>query len=314
MSNPPVLRFLARISVFLGALVTFSFALVVTVNGLAAMIGGGRLNAFGRKVDRLASVEGPKLVLMGGSNLAYGVDSRLLEEELGMPVVNLGLQGSIPVDFQLKTVTPFLGPGDILVNAVEHGVYKRSMDGSATLLRLLVYYPSALTRVSLRHVPDFFANVYPAISDGLNQVVRGVGRRLRSTPGYDDLTNAFGDFEGHKGSARRFTLREEPYWAVGGLPINEGVLKTLREARAFCEENKIHFVTTFSPTPDTPAVRNAGVQLAEEISDLNVISDPISLVFPDTMFFDTINHLRYQFRGIRTHVLARDIKEHLASG
>ena len=42
------------------------------------------------KVDRLESVEGAKIVLIGDSNLVYGIDSKLIEEQLGIPVVNMG--------------------------------------------------------------------------------------------------------------------------------------------------------------------------------------------------------------------------------
>ena len=39
------------------------------------------------KAARLRSVEGPKIVLIGNSNLAFGMDSQMLEEAFSMPVV-----------------------------------------------------------------------------------------------------------------------------------------------------------------------------------------------------------------------------------
>ena len=45
------------------------------------------------KVERLESIEEPKIVLIGDSNLAFGIDSEKIEEGHGIPVVNMGLHG-----------------------------------------------------------------------------------------------------------------------------------------------------------------------------------------------------------------------------
>ena len=47
------------------------------------------------KVERLASIKGKKVVVVGGSSVAFGLDSALMEEHLGMPVVNFGLYAAI---------------------------------------------------------------------------------------------------------------------------------------------------------------------------------------------------------------------------
>ena len=47
------------------------------------------------KVERLESIEGEKVVVVGGSSVAFGLDSALMEEELGKPVVNFGLYAAI---------------------------------------------------------------------------------------------------------------------------------------------------------------------------------------------------------------------------
>ena len=47
------------------------------------------------KVERLTSIDEPKIILVGHSNLSFGIKSEMLEEALGMPVVNLGLHGGL---------------------------------------------------------------------------------------------------------------------------------------------------------------------------------------------------------------------------
>ena len=48
------------------------------------------------------SIKAGKIILAGGSNLAFGIDSKQLEETLGMPVVNLGLHAGLGLHFILE--------------------------------------------------------------------------------------------------------------------------------------------------------------------------------------------------------------------
>ena len=45
------------------------------------------------KAERLKSVSSPKMVLLGNSNLSFGLESSLLQTRFGMPVINMGLHG-----------------------------------------------------------------------------------------------------------------------------------------------------------------------------------------------------------------------------
>ena len=43
------------------------------------------------KYELLNNTEEPKIVVIGGSSVAFGLNSEMVKEELGMPVVNFGL-------------------------------------------------------------------------------------------------------------------------------------------------------------------------------------------------------------------------------
>ena len=64
---------------------------------------------------RLSSTKEEKIILIGGSNLAFGVDSALLEEYVGMPVVNYGLYATIGTKAMLDMSRPYINKGDIVV-------------------------------------------------------------------------------------------------------------------------------------------------------------------------------------------------------
>ena len=67
------------------------------------------------KISRLESIDEPKIVLVGNSNVAFGIRSDLIEDALGMPVVNLGLHAGLGNSFH-DSMTQFnVRPGDIVV-------------------------------------------------------------------------------------------------------------------------------------------------------------------------------------------------------
>ena len=67
------------------------------------------------KIQRLESIDEPKIILVGNSNLAFGINSEIIQEKTGMPVVNLGLHASLGNKFHENIVKNHIGEGDVVV-------------------------------------------------------------------------------------------------------------------------------------------------------------------------------------------------------
>ena len=77
------------------------------------------LGEFENKVDRLYETEGEKIVFIGGSSLAFGLDAKLLSETLGKPVINFGLYATLGTKVMMDYAKGAIGEGDIIVIAPE---------------------------------------------------------------------------------------------------------------------------------------------------------------------------------------------------
>lgn len=73
----------------------------------------------GDKYDRLCATEEPKIVVIGGSSVAFGLDSPMIEEHLSMPVVNFGLYANLGTKVMLDLSRAGIGEGDIVILAPE---------------------------------------------------------------------------------------------------------------------------------------------------------------------------------------------------
>lgn len=71
------------------------------------------------KYDRIKQLKREKLVVIGGSSVAFGVDSKLVEQELKMPCVNFGLYAAFGLKPMLDLSVDAIGEGDIVVIAPE---------------------------------------------------------------------------------------------------------------------------------------------------------------------------------------------------
>ncbi len=71
------------------------------------------------KYERLRTVEGEKIVVIGGSSVAFGVNSEMMENYLGRPVVNFGLYGPLGTTIMLDLTRGHIREGDIVVIAAE---------------------------------------------------------------------------------------------------------------------------------------------------------------------------------------------------
>lgn len=67
------------------------------------------------KVKRLETIKEPKMILVGNSNLAFGIDSEMLEKNIGMPVVNMGLQAALGNSFHENMAKIAINKGDIVI-------------------------------------------------------------------------------------------------------------------------------------------------------------------------------------------------------
>lgn len=67
------------------------------------------------KYDRLINTEGEKIVIVGGSSVAFGIDSEIIEEYTEMPVVNFGLYAALGTKLMLDLSRSGIGSGDIVL-------------------------------------------------------------------------------------------------------------------------------------------------------------------------------------------------------
>ncbi len=90
--------------------------------------------AYAIKRARAQSLPSPKVVVLAGSSALFSIDSGLLEKTWGRPVVNLGVNAALGLDYLLRTAEPYLKPQDLVLMPLEYPLYQADRRLNAQLI------------------------------------------------------------------------------------------------------------------------------------------------------------------------------------
>ena len=79
-----------------------------------------------------------KIVIIGGSNVAFGIDSIKIENEFGIKAINFGCMAGIGPEILLSKINQHITSGDIVLFCWEYGLYRfKRTSTNFTYLNLL---------------------------------------------------------------------------------------------------------------------------------------------------------------------------------
>ena len=266
------------------------------------------------KVDRLCSITEPKIILVGNSNVSFGMDSALLEDAMGMPVVNLGLQGGLGNAFHEEIAKLNIQPGDIVVvSHIDYADDDKLNDPELAWItveknpRLLQILRPKDWLPMLRAYPNYAFNCFVRWQRGWNTIPAG-------TLYIREGVNTYGDFvmrTGQETSTYQFRAGELTVPQVG-----DACMTRMNKLNKYICDKGARMVVSYSPiadgefTPDREAYHAFAAELESRL-DCPVISDIDDYFFPYNCFFDTKYHLNEVGARLRTEQLIRDLQKWL---
>lgn len=147
------------------------------------------------KYGRLASLKGPKVVLLGDSTLAFGVDSAALEAATGLPVVNMGLHQGLGFPFYADITKPHIGEGDlVIVCFASYSAYNAGLGDPLLAWVTLENHPALWRHVRPAYYPALLRTLPTYARRALNLLLDGQGNRTPTDTYYARAAlNAYGD-------------------------------------------------------------------------------------------------------------------------
>jgi hypothetical protein len=98
----------------------------------------------GVKHQILEAAPSPKIILTGGSNVLFGIDSETIGKAFDRKVVDMGLCLMFPLSYLFEEIKDNIKPGDIVVLSPEYSSYSREFEHSIIMADILDGYPRAI--------------------------------------------------------------------------------------------------------------------------------------------------------------------------
>lgn len=256
----------------------------------------------------------PSIVLLGGSSVAFGFDSKLFSEMTNMPVINDGLHAGLGMKFILDNCTRYLIPGDILIIMIEYSNFaNKSAYGESALAELfyqniISYFPL----LSMAQIMQILENTPQIISANVISSIRSNLGRGNVDPVYRaSAFNAYGDCVSHYGLQSQ---NLPPLWHEGeyNSKFEDYLYNKLTEIK-----NKGIKVFLVAP-PITKSAYNYNLDFINSVAhNMESIGYPFMInpeenAYADTLFYDTHYHLRDVGAHINTLKLSQFVIENMS--
>lgn len=272
------------------------------------------LGALSPKYDRLNAIDEPKIVVVGGSNVAFGLDSSLLEQHLGMPVVNFGLYATLGTKIMLDLSKANVNEGDIVILAPEMdeqtlSLYfnaEAALQGMESDWSMLRYIPKNNHSELAGGVFEYVTSKIKYLRNGLLDP-SGVYRR--------DSFNEYGDIV-YPRPHNTMLLGYDPTKMIELTPalIEPKFIDYVNDYTTFCEQQGATVYFSFPPmnaaamsSANTEDTLFAFYRYLYESLTCEVIGNVNDYIIDEDYFYDSNYHLNDSGVILRTSLLAHDV-------
>lgn len=292
---------------FFGKLLLFILILFLYTCKIFPQYTGEYNASFIDKHARLEATQEPKLVLIGDSNLTFGINSALLEEAFGMPVVNMGFHGGAENPFHEEMAKLNVTKGDIYILC--HTDYEDEDAIGAMYAWLAIENHFDLWDVirpkDIANMTDYFPYY---LKKCLYLYASGTGNIDKQDVYARSAFNEYGDI-----SFPRIGCEHE--FALDVLPpsINETTITRINELNEYLNNHGATLLVAGYPigngkyTTDIEQFIHFQNELTERLN-CPVISNYLDYMFDYSYFYNTPLHLNSEGADLRTNQLIADIQ------
>jgi hypothetical protein len=263
------------------------------------------LNARKQELARAAGT--PKLLLVGGSSVLFGLSAKDIQKQTGFPTVNLGTHAALGAEYILRLAQRSAQPGDTVLLAFEYEAYQHGPPGKPSQWTDPLYFDYLFARDAA------YFRSWP-LTEQLRAAMWISTRRLKEgwrNRGRGDLgghhgiysvkmLNEYGDQTGARKDNRGpgqpwFALRSENL--ARGLPAEPNGFPIFRKFIEWARQNRVRVLATYptiSHRPEyeaEPAQRAAAtIRAFFESQGVPVLGEAKEGMLDPDWFFDTLYH------------------------
>ncbi len=280
-------------------------------------------DTYAKKEHSAQTIKGKKIVITAGSNALFGVNSQMLSDAFGLPVINNSVNAGIELPCILYMAKHVIREGDIVIMPLEHSMYAYSGKSGVQMIDFLLsrepncfwtLLPSQQFYVVWHATLDRIVKGYK--SEGGKSVKKGLyGAHHIDNHGDQTHTEVkYRSKQMYEDVLRRY-VTDPPYTYGKDFNRNAPGWHYLKNFIAWCKERNAKVI--FMPAtlmPDKSYYNNPKEQwffthIAEEVANRgwNYIGKPYDYMYDESLYFNSDSHLIDRGRTMRTEQMIRDL-------
>ena len=272
---------------------------------------------------KLKETEGKKIVIVGGSNVAFGVDSAQMEYTLAncgldYTVCNFGLYAAVGTSAMLELSEDFLGEGDVVVLAIEPTSETFSTYfGATAMLKCAETNTEMLLHLSESQQSNLVGNYISYLQERAEIQRTGIAPQVEGVYAKSSF-----DYNGdmsyqREGNAMILGYDSASPIDLAGITFEPAFTEQVNDYIAAAEQKGATVVMSFSPM-NRGAIVDASddtvysfFRALQEQFHCQIISNPNHYIMDSGWFYDSNFHLNDAGAEIRTYNLTCDLLNYL---
>jgi hypothetical protein len=261
------------------------------------------------KHQRLDSIKENRLILIGGSNLSFGVDSKMLSDSLNVNTINMGLHAGLGLEFMLNEIKPSIRKNDNLVLYLEYPLY---LDDAKVDVDLIAFtqeiYPPAKQFYHFSFKEEFLG-YYEKFKKRIDPP------ELKIDPIFNRKEfNKFGDNIGHLNAPSEKNLKDKK--PIGRIEVDKSFALIKDFEKEVLSKGASLFISYVAYPKDQflknkKNIAELNTAIKNRLYTIPLINTPESFAFDSSLFFDTVYHLNKEGRDKRTKLFIEELKEYI---
>ena len=269
----------------------------------------------------LAKRPSPRMIFIGGSSMAMGMDSAAVARPLGFNPVNMGMNIGVGLELMIEEVRPHLRSGDVVIVGAEYHTFQNFYHANSEYLaRLVECRPSLLLHITYHQWRELLDRGY---LQHLGLVYRIIANLRPSGTPLDTLTNecnvrsAFnenGDIVAHHnapprhGASLRFEYKSQAQ--------AEKAIAHLNRFHEECRRRNVKVFFTHAPYQDRffelyrPSIDQLEKLLKEKLT-IPMLDAPEELTFAKAEIYDVEYHLNLAGKTRRSKLVEERLRRAL---
>ena len=311
-----LLKLLLFISIFI-SIFAFMFS-VITLLPPTPRTSKSLLFAKTNKDSLLQNIPPPRIIFIGGSNLSFGLNSKMIKDSLSLNPINTGIHGNIGLIYMMDNTLPYIKSGDIVVVSPEYQqFYGTTAYGKAELLRTIIdVSPSTMSMLRIKqwaniikYLPGFAITKFkPTEYFNLEESINFEERVVYSVNSF----NEYGDVYTHWNLEKRNFSPDDSI----DLEFNYSVINELSNFKnKLAEKGAVLFITF--PGYQSASFENNRAQIMRIETELKekgfvLLGTPDKYKIPESLMFNSTYHLSKKGVDYKTQLLIEDLENVLA--